>query len=128
MDSLNNAAQASYAAPISAARLDLGLVRLLAQRYGDGQVYLNQGDDPRQYERAVRLGLVSTEGYLTAAGRSLVSRHRAWSASGLQPAPALVRPQRWAYSSGDGPPAPSRDLTSHRLAPGRLTPGGARAQ
>ena len=56
--------------------LDSGVVRLLAQRYGDGQVYLHDGDDPRPYHRAVSLGLVGTDGYLTAAGYSLVSRYR----------------------------------------------------
>lgn len=77
MQSLQGHAPATLRDPAPVPRLDRSVVRLLAQRYGDGQVYLNEGDDPRPYQQAVSLGLVSTEGYLTAAGYSLVSRLRA---------------------------------------------------
>lgn len=77
MDSVHGPVRAATANPAPSSRLDRSVVRLLTQRYGDGQVYLNEGDDPRPYEQAVNLGLVSTEGYLTAAGYSLVSRLRA---------------------------------------------------
>ncbi len=44
----------------------------LGQRYGDGLVYLSGSRDRIVFERAIDLGLVSDEGYLTPAG------HRFW--------------------------------------------------
>ncbi len=55
---------------------DPALVQLLAHRYGDGLVYLRDDSERGTYQRAVTLGLVSSEGYLTPQGQSLVCRHR----------------------------------------------------
>ena len=56
--------------------VDADVWRLLSQRYGDGLVYMNDSTQRIPYRRAVRLGLVNPDGYLTAAGQALVHRHR----------------------------------------------------
>ncbi|MGI9333954.1 MAG: hypothetical protein ACR2RL_12460 [Gammaproteobacteria bacterium] len=56
--------------------VDPDVWRLLSQRYGDGLVYLNDSTQRVPFHRAVRLGLVNPDGYLTAAGQALVNRHR----------------------------------------------------
>ena len=53
-------------------RNDVDLVALLGQRYGDGLVYLRGGNDHAVFARAIELGLVSDDGYLTPTG------HRFW--------------------------------------------------
>jgi hypothetical protein len=55
-------------------RVDPALIQLLAHRYGDGLVYLREDGERRLFEQAVNMGLVSREGYLTPAGRSLMAR------------------------------------------------------
>lgn len=55
-------------------QVDEALLQLLGHRYGDGLVYLRDDGERRLFERAVSMGLVSREGYLTPAGRSLVAR------------------------------------------------------
>ncbi|MDX1528104.1 MAG: hypothetical protein R3337_05715 [Gammaproteobacteria bacterium] len=55
-------------------QVDPALLQLLAHRYGDGLVYLRDDGERRLFERAVNLGLVNREGYLTPAGRSLIAR------------------------------------------------------
>lgn len=54
------------------------LLTLLSQHYGDGLVYLRETGDRRLLKRAIVLGLVSEDGYLTPAGYGLWRR-------GLQP-------------------------------------------
>ncbi len=54
--------------------LDPAIVQLLTNRYGDGLVYLRGEDEPGAYERAMNMGLISREGYLTPRGRSLIAR------------------------------------------------------
>ena len=54
--------------------VDQALLQLLAHRYGDGLVYLRDDGERRLFERAVSMGLVNREGYLTPAGRSLIAR------------------------------------------------------
>ncbi len=55
-------------------QLDQALLQLLAHRFGDGLVYLRDDGERRLFERAMSMGLVDREGYLTPAGRSLVAR------------------------------------------------------
>ncbi len=55
-------------------QLDQALLQLLAHRFGDGLVYLRDDSERRLFERAMSMGLVDREGYLTPAGRSLVAR------------------------------------------------------
>ncbi|MFQ5464263.1 MAG: hypothetical protein ACE5E5_16770 [Phycisphaerae bacterium] len=54
---------------------DPAMLRLLGHRYGDGLVYFGDTAERRVYHLAIRLGLVSTEGYLTPEGRSLLARN-----------------------------------------------------
>lgn len=44
------------------------LLRLLGQRFGDGLIYLQGGDDRGLLREAIALGLVDDEGYLTQTG------------------------------------------------------------
>ena len=53
---------------------DSAIVQLLGHRYGDGLVYLSDRSEKTTFDKAVSLGLVSREGYLTPKGRSLVAR------------------------------------------------------
>jgi len=55
--------------------VDQAIVMLLAHRYGDGLVYLRNDSEEQLYNEAVRLGLVSSEGYVTPRGLSLLARH-----------------------------------------------------
>ncbi|MDH3672752.1 MAG: hypothetical protein OES46_16620 [Gammaproteobacteria bacterium] len=52
----------------SLAHDDRALARFLGQHYGDRSVYLDREGDELLLEEAIRLGLVSEEGYLTRAG------------------------------------------------------------
>ena len=47
----------------------LRLIALLERRYGDGSLYFRDEQDRQVLNRAVSLGLVSMEGYLTGAGK-----------------------------------------------------------
>jgi hypothetical protein len=53
---------------------DSAIVQLLGHRYGDGLVYLQDRSEKTTFDKAVSLGLVSREGYLTPEGRSLLAR------------------------------------------------------
>ena len=53
--------------------VDPALLKLLRNRYGDGLVYLRGSEDRELCRRAGAQGLISTEGYVTSAGRSLLS-------------------------------------------------------
>ncbi len=55
--------------------IDQDIIRLLSHRYGDGLVYLRDSAERALLDRAVRLGLVTREGYLTPAGRAILARH-----------------------------------------------------
>ena len=55
--------------------IDQAVIRLLGHRFGDGLVYLRDATERRVFQRAVSLGLVSREGYVTPAGLSLAHRH-----------------------------------------------------
>ena len=55
--------------------VDQGILRLLGHRYGDGLVYLRNDREEQLFHEAVRLGLVSSEGYVTPRGLSLLARY-----------------------------------------------------
>ena len=55
--------------------VDQGILKLLSHRYGDGLVYLRNDSEQRLLHEAVRLGLVSSEGYVTPRGLSLLVRY-----------------------------------------------------
>ncbi len=61
--------------PADPPEVEPAMVSLLASRYGDGLVYLRGREERTLYERAIRLGLISREGYLTPLGRALIARH-----------------------------------------------------
>lgn len=44
------------------------IARLLDQRFGDGLVYLREAADRDVLRRAIQLGLISADGYLTTSG------------------------------------------------------------
>lgn len=54
---------------------ELAMAELLAHRFGDGLVYLRDDSDRALLQRAVRLGLVNAEGYVTPRGLALIARH-----------------------------------------------------
>lgn len=58
-----------------AERLDQAILQLLGHRYGDGLVYFRDDGERRLFERAVNMGFVSREGYLTPAGKSFLARN-----------------------------------------------------
>jgi hypothetical protein len=49
------------------------MLKLLRHRYGDGLVYLRGSEERDLYRKAMARGLINDEGYVTAAGRSLLS-------------------------------------------------------
>lgn len=55
--------------------VDQAILKLLGHRYGDGLVYLRNDAEQRLFHEAVRLGLVSPEGYVTPRGLSILARH-----------------------------------------------------
>ncbi len=55
--------------------LDQAILELLGHRYGDGLVYLRNETEQQLFHEAVRQGLVSSEGYVTPRGLSLLARH-----------------------------------------------------
>jgi hypothetical protein len=55
--------------------VDQAILLLLGHRYGDGLVYLRNEREQKLFHEAVRLGLVSSEGYVTPRGLSLLARH-----------------------------------------------------
>lgn len=55
--------------------VDQDILDLLGHRYGDGLVYLHDDREEQLFHEAVRLGLVSAEGYVTPLGRSMLARH-----------------------------------------------------
>ncbi|NIR29218.1 MAG: hypothetical protein GWN84_07860 [Gammaproteobacteria bacterium] len=51
------------------------VLRVLACRFGDGSVYMEEVTDKPVYRAAQALGLISGDGYLTRAGRRFLSTH-----------------------------------------------------
>lgn len=58
--------------------VDPAVIGLLGHRFGDGMVYLRDPAEQAVFRRAVALGLISAEGYLTPAGFALARRHDAF--------------------------------------------------
>ena len=48
---------------------EASLAALLERRYGDGLVYLQCREDRLLLKKAVRMGLVTDDGYVTAQGK-----------------------------------------------------------
>ena len=57
--------------------VDPAIVKLLAHRYGDGLVYLRGAEERQLYARAVGLGLINRDGYVTREGRDVLAAHGA---------------------------------------------------
>jgi hypothetical protein len=55
--------------------VDQAILMLLGHRYGDGLVYLRNDEEEQLFHQAVRLGLVSSEGYVTPRGLSVLARY-----------------------------------------------------
>ena len=55
--------------------VDHAILMLLGHRYGDGLVYLRSDSEEPLYYEAVRLGLVSSDGYVTPRGLSVLARY-----------------------------------------------------
>ncbi len=55
--------------------VDPAIVKLLAHRYGDGWVYLRGAEERKLYARAVGLGLINRDGYVTREGRELIAHY-----------------------------------------------------
>ena len=56
------------------AACDDAVLRVLRHRFGDGLVYLHDAGERHAYRRAIALGLVGHDGYLTPAGIALANR------------------------------------------------------
>ncbi len=54
--------------------IEAGLLQLLDHRYGDGLVYLREAEERDLLSRAIRLGLVSPDGYITPKGQAALAR------------------------------------------------------
>lgn len=52
---------------------DRDIARLLANRYGDGTVYLPSGASIALYRSSIERGFVSAEGFITTKGRRLLA-------------------------------------------------------
>ena len=68
-----NASQAIAEDPPQGDPIEPDLLRLLDHRYGDGLVYLREDDERGLLARAIRLGLVSPDGYITPKGQSAIA-------------------------------------------------------
>jgi len=55
--------------------VDQRILDLLGHRFGDGLVYLRDEHERRLFRQAINMGLVSSEGYVTPRGLSLLARH-----------------------------------------------------
>ncbi len=55
--------------------VDQAILMLLGHRYGDGLVYLQNDAEEQLFHQAVQLGLVSSEGYVTPRGLSVLARY-----------------------------------------------------
>jgi hypothetical protein len=56
-----------------ARELEQGVAGILANRYGDGSVYLPQKGQRQFLEAAIAGGFVSEEGFVTRKGRNLIA-------------------------------------------------------
>lgn len=51
------------------------IARILVYHYGDGTVYLPQGNSRQLYHAGMLLGYISEDGFLTRRGRELLALH-----------------------------------------------------
>ena len=68
-----NAPQAIAEEPPQGESIEPELLKLLDHRYGDGLVYLREDEERGLLARAIRLGLVSPDGYITPKGQSAIA-------------------------------------------------------
>ncbi len=52
------------------------IAALLEARFGDGLMYLSKNNSQSLYKKAIEMGFIDSEGYLTRKGRSLLTHHR----------------------------------------------------
>jgi hypothetical protein len=64
---------------------EVTLMTLLAQRHADGAIALYSRHDRLLFKKALRLGLVSADGYLTEAGQRFQAARR-WPPAAAGPA------------------------------------------
>lgn len=50
-------------------------VKILANRYGDGTIYLPEGTPRALFYACIEQGLISDDGFLTRKGRQLLQRY-----------------------------------------------------
>ncbi|MCI0400951.1 MAG: hypothetical protein L0Y67_08375 [Gammaproteobacteria bacterium] len=55
---------------------EVQIAQILQHRYGDGLVYLPKSAPRAVLSRAVQLGFVDADGYLTRKGRLLLARYQ----------------------------------------------------
>ena len=60
--------------PPQSESIESALLELLDRRYGDGLVYLREDEERGLLIRAIRLGLVSPDGYITPKGQAALAR------------------------------------------------------
>ncbi len=53
--------------------LEGAMLQLLDHRFGDGLVYLREDEERDLLSRAIRLGLVSPDGYITPKGQAALA-------------------------------------------------------
>jgi hypothetical protein len=68
--SISIAYQEDFAEP---PQVGSAMMKLLAHRYGDGLVYLRGQEERDLYQKAKLLGYINNEGYLTPAGRTVLT-------------------------------------------------------
>ena len=52
------------------------IAAMLEARFGDGLMYLSRNNSRSLFQKAVEMGFIDHEGYLTRKGRSLLTHHR----------------------------------------------------
>jgi hypothetical protein len=52
------------------------IVEVLSHRYGDGNIYLPSGSSKQLWARAIALGYISEDGYVTRKGRELLAQYQ----------------------------------------------------
>ncbi|MGH8654698.1 MAG: hypothetical protein ACREYE_22170 [Gammaproteobacteria bacterium] len=74
------------AAPLSNPT-EVECVKILANRYGDGTIYLPEGTSQALFYACIEQGLISDDGFLTRKGRQLLLRYpdKRWIANNTLP-------------------------------------------
>jgi hypothetical protein len=79
------------------------IARMLVYRYGDGTVYLPQGNSRQLYHAGMLLGYISEDGFITRRGRELLALH---SLDGLSS--SFAKEPHEGRSDGSSPRTPMR--------------------